>query len=297
MRFARIIIFLLFVLISTSAYAVTVEPQAYGSEKRIKYWRYYPKMVFKYTGFLNIPAYIEFEAGEVVQNISTSVEDKWIFDVQGSKLFLKPIAEDGDTISIVLTNKRTYFFEFHVKNARNPFDQRLAFGTAFQYPKEADGGEGGAQETTIIKYATSKLPDLSKPQTYNFNYTMAGADLIAPIKVFDDGQFTYLEFRNKNGVLPAFFGVDSKGYEYILNFRVVGDYVILESVPSIITLRNGADTVCVFNESAKKTEQSIEAAKKRINPDVKLPFEPPPMPKIPTPDSMKPQVPNDMVKG
>ncbi len=280
-RLTKISIILFLILgIFTPAQAITVEPQAYGSEKRIKYWRYYPKTVFKYTGFLNIPAYIEFEEGETVSNISTSVEDKWIFDAQGSKLFLKPNSLDGDTIAIILTNKRTYFFEFHVKTARNPFDQRLAFGTAFQYPKDQveTESESGNPETKVVTYAESKLPDLSKPQTYNFNYTIAGSDLIAPIKIFDDGQFLYMEFRDRNGVLPAFFGVDSKGYEYILNFRIVGDYVILESTPAILTLRNGSDTVCVFNESAKKENFNSAAMKKSINKDTKLPFSPPPAP-------------------
>ena len=31
---------------------------------------------------------------------------------------------------------------------------------------------------------------------YNFNYTFSGPDEIAPVKVFDDGEFTYFEFRN-----------------------------------------------------------------------------------------------------
>ena len=34
---------------------------------------------------------------------------------------------------------------------------------------------------------------------YNFNYTISGDDSIAPIKVFDDGVFTYFEFKDKNG--------------------------------------------------------------------------------------------------
>ncbi|QED22902.1 TrbG/VirB9 family P-type conjugative transfer protein [Candidatus Deianiraea vastatrix] len=260
----KITFIIIFIFANCNSYATTIEPQAYGAEKRLKYWRYYPNAVFKYTGFLNIPSYIEFEDGETVSNVSTAVEDKWSFETNGSKLFLKPISEDGDTIAIILTNKRTYFFEFHVKIAKNPFDPRLAFGVAFQYPKEQSNADGKTEETTVIKYATKSAPDLSKPQNYNFNYTIAGSDTIAPIKIFDDGQFTYLEFKDKNATLPAVFKVDSKGYEEIANFRIIGDYVILESISQILTLRHGSDIVCVFNESMKKSNNDF-AMKKPVN--------------------------------
>jgi len=264
------IILCFLLLINVNVNAATIEPQASGSEKRIKYWRYYPNTVFKYTGFLNIPSYIEFESDETVQNVSTAVEEKWSFEVKGAKLFLKPMAEDGATVAIILTNKRTYFFEFHVKVAKNPFDPRLTFGVAFQYPKEQTDKDGKIEETQVIKYAAKTMPDLSKPQNYNFNYTIAGSDIIAPIKIFDDGQFTYLEFKDKNATMPAIFGVDSKGYEYILNFRVVGDYIILESTVGTLTLRNGSDVVCVFNESMKKDVNL--GLKKSVNKDQATPF-------------------------
>jgi type IV secretion system protein VirB9 len=290
-----ITISIILLLILNKATAITVDPQSYGSEKRIKYWRYQPNAVFKHTGFLHFPSYIQFEAGEIPQSISTGsqkrkiktkdetgkdvikyIEDgdqKWLFEIKGEKLFLKPIDENADTIAIVITNKRTYFFELHVGVASSPFDTRIPLGINFQYPQDyqAEGSEGQG-ETTVIEYAKKKdpkenkelsAPDLTKPQNYNFNYTISGNDNISPIKIFDDGQFTYLEFRDKNATLPAVFGVDSNGYEFLLNFRVIGDYIIIESMSQIMTLRYGSDMVCIFNE-AMKSEASI-GVKKSLN--------------------------------
>jgi len=285
-------------IIAIKAAAVTVEPQSYGSEKRIKYWRYQANAVFKHTGFLHFPSYIQFEAGEVPQSISTGsqkrkiktkdsngkdvikyIEDgdqKWLFEIKSEKLFLKPIEENADTIAIVITNKRTYFFELHVGVASSPFDARIPLGINFQYPQDsgADEASGQAGEATVIEYKKKNdpakadknkpsAPDLTKPQDYNFNYTISGNDNISPVKIFDDGQFTYLEFRDKNATLPAVFGVDSNGYEFVLNFRVIGDYIIIESISQIMTLRYGSDMVCVFNESMKN-EGSI-GVKKSLN--------------------------------
>ncbi len=288
------IVFALFCLIKSQANAITIEPQAYGSEKRIKYWRYYQNAVFKHTGFLNFPCYIQFEDGETVSNVSIASpqkkivkkndkgedvtkyeeddEQKWLFEIKGSKLFLKPVEDDGNTIAIVITNKRTYFFELHVKVPTGPFDTRIPLGISFQYPAEKSEEEkNGEENATVIQYNSKSAPDLSKPQNYNFNYTIAGNDIIAPIKIFDDGQFTYLEFKDKNATLPAVFGVDGNGYEFIQNFRIVGDYMVIESISPTMTLRNGSDIVCMFNESMKN--ETGVGIKKQANKDNKTPFE------------------------
>lgn len=66
---------------------------------------------------------------------------------------------------------------------------------------------------------------------------------------FDDGEFTYFQFKDINASLPAFFKVDSERRESIINYRTVGDYVVVERVAQMFTLRNGNDVVCVFNDA------------------------------------------------
>tara|TARA_A100001015_G_C14639158_1_gene574736 strand:- start:299 stop:508 length:210 start_codon:yes stop_codon:yes gene_type:complete len=51
---------------------------------------------------------------------------------------------------------------------------------------------------------------------------------------------------------PAIFYVDSDGYEGIVNFRVKNNYIIVERVSAVFTLRHGVDTLCVFNENLKQ---------------------------------------------
>jgi type IV secretion system protein VirB9 len=62
-------------------------------------------------------------------------------------------------------------------------------------------------------------------------------------------RFTYFKFKTKNAEVPAFFMVDSDGNEALVNYRVSGEYIVIERVTSQYTLRNGTDVVCVFNES------------------------------------------------
>ena len=75
--------------------------------------------------------------------------------------------------------------------------------------------------------------------------------IIGPEKVFDDGKFTYFQFREHNTIIPAIFLVDKRGYEQSVNFRMLDSYVIVESTNAVFTLRHGADTVCIFNETSQ----------------------------------------------
>ena len=44
---------------------------------------------------------------------------------------------------------------------------------------------------------------------------------------------------------------DAEGFESFVNFRVVNEYVAVEGISSVFTLRHGKDTVCVFNETMR----------------------------------------------
>jgi type IV secretion system protein VirB9 len=81
-------------------------------------------------------------------------------------------------------------------------------------------------------------------------------DTLYPMKIFDDGEFTYFEFKEKGGVIPAIFLVDNNNYESLINFRMVGNYLVMEAISSRFTMRNGSDVVCVFNENLYEKPQA-----------------------------------------
>ena len=58
-----------------------------------------------------------------------------------------------------------------------------------------------------------------------------------------------MEFRNENAEIPAIFVVNDQGYEAIVNFRIVDEYLVIEQVAGQFTLRSGGDVVCVYNNS------------------------------------------------
>jgi type IV secretion system protein VirB9 len=121
-------------------------------------------------------------------------------------------------------------------------DKSMMFVMRFSYPDDDIGA---------INYGGEDLvPDFeAEPEKYNFNYTVQGSDTISPIRIFDDGQFTYFEFRDKNADIPGFFYVDAAGNEELVNFRTRGNFIVVERVSPVFTLRRGAYILCIYNEA------------------------------------------------
>lgn len=221
-----------------------IEPIPLASDPRVKTIVYAPDQVFKYTGYLRYQTTIEFGADEMVQTILMGDNTGWKMTPAGNKLYIKPSDLDITTNMTLVTSKRTYLFELHADEVKNIDDKRLTFILRFVYPDEGDAGVVGISSTEGVPDLENE--DLSK---FNFRYSISGAEDISPIRIFDDGEFTFFEFRGINADIPAFFRVLSDGSEELINFRTRGNYIVVERVSGRYTLRLGKDVVCVFNEA------------------------------------------------
>ncbi|MFN7039033.1 MAG: P-type conjugative transfer protein VirB9 [Alphaproteobacteria bacterium] len=237
-------IFFTFIIIFSllnNAYALR-EAKPTAIDKRIRVMVYNPNDVFKFIGYYGYQASIEFADGETVDTISLGDTVAWQIVPAGKRIFIKPMEADATTNMTVITNKRLYHFELHASEAIDINDPDMVFAVKFLYPDEAGG-------TAVQQFASSTEPDLSEPGNYNFNYAISGPEKISPTKIFDDGEFTYFQFKDKNAEIPAFFMVEPDGTESIINYRISGKYVVIERVISRYTLRLGKSIVCVFNEN------------------------------------------------
>lgn len=229
---------------STVAQALQL-PRPVATDDRIRTVRYNPNEVYKFVGHYGYQSLIEFAKGEEIVSVSVGDSVAWQVVPATDKLFIKPVEQDAMTNMTVITTRGMYHFELHGEETENIRDKDMVFVLRFIYPDDQAGGVsnyiGGAE-----------LPDLSDPEvmkTLNFNYSIAGPEHQAPIRVFDDGDFTYFQFRDHNSEVPAFFYVDPDGTEGILNFRTRGDYIVVERVSPVFTLRNGPYVLCVFNDA------------------------------------------------
>lgn len=218
------------------------EPRPIATDYRLQVVRYSPNEIYKFTGHYGYQSSIEFSPNETIQTVSLGDSIAWLVDPLKDRLFIKPIEQDAMTNMTVITDRRTYYFELHARETEDIRDGNMLFVMRFSYPDD---------DIAAINYGgLDEIPDYeNEPEKFNFNYTIQGSEVISPMRIFDDGEFTYFEFRDKNADLPAFFYVDAAGNEELINFRTRGNYIVVERVAPIFTLRKGAYILCVYNEA------------------------------------------------
>ncbi len=243
----KIIVFIGSVLLALNSTLALRESRPTPIDSRIRVMVYSPDDVFKFTGYYGYQASIELAKDEEVSNISMGDTTGWQIVPSGNRIFLKPIEDHATTNMTLITNKRTYFFELYAEESPDIRDPDMVFNVRFIYPDD--------DENSDIRHFNSNsdsgLPDLSHPEKFNFNYTITGNQEIAPIKIFDDGEFTYLQFRNMNAEMPAIFAVDEELKEYVINYRIISGKlptVVVERVYPKLTLRSSKKITCIFNE-------------------------------------------------
>jgi type IV secretion system protein VirB9 len=252
----RLLLFIILLFLHGGVTFAKQEPRSISGDEHIKVMNYNPHAIHKYTGFYGYQSSILFENGEIIQSITMGDTKGWQLVPQGNRLFIKPIDDIADTNATIITSRRVYYFELHADEATGLDDPRLAYEVRFLYPLFNDDGlySNGGNVFEQVNVASSVL-DLNDIEIVkkgiNFNYSVShvqGSESIVPIKAFDDGKFTYLQFR-KHTEFPAVFFVNSRGSEALVNFRVENDFLIIERIASVFTLRSGSSTACLFNEN------------------------------------------------
>ncbi|MFT6105921.1 MAG: type IV secretion system protein VirB9 [Rickettsiales bacterium] len=253
-------------------------PRYLGKEKKFRMFIYNPYDVYRYIGNYNYHGFIEFQGksnrgatasginaineprsesgqAEQISEVAIGNSDAWLWKISESKkrLYLKPVSDNANTNMTVKTNLgRIYNFELIARTPTGPDDENLIYAVKFVYPDDSDKNIFEFPKTPV-----SDEPDMRNLSIYNFNYEYTGAPTISPMKVFDNGEFTYFQFAAKSAELPAIFAVDADGYESLVNFRVAGEYIIVERTGAQFTLRNGNQIACVYNNNMLRSGRPV----------------------------------------
>jgi type IV secretion system protein VirB9 len=226
------------------------------SDSRILLATYRDSEIYKVVASYGFQTTIEFSSQETIETISIGDSIAWQVVPAGHRVFLKPQELNALTNMTIVTSIRPYYFELGAKKSRDP--KSVTFLIRFTYPD--------VSPTVVGVAAASKAhaPPAKKPTDYNFNYTLTGSRDIAPMRVFDDGEFTYMQFRSITD-LPAIFLVDKEKQESVVNYRIEGPYVVIERTGAQFSLRHGGEIVCVHNKSvpppsSSATKTSVSSA-------------------------------------
>ena len=253
-----ILLIIIFILQLISGVAiVSASPKPIATDSRIKTYVYNENEVFRLVIHYGYQTSLELGSDEVVNTISVGNQYAWQISPVGKRIFIKPLEDNVLTNMDIITNKRVYHFEIQSKALSNTVDEELVYVVRFFYP---DGDfdipkPNLLEQNKTINVSNSTLPPIAEvpnPITpYNFNYTLSGADEIAPTKVFDDGINTFFQFPPSRNKLPEFYA-KKKGKIQLLKPRQRGDYVVVNMLSPTFELRKDGKSVIVYIEAITK---------------------------------------------
>jgi type IV secretion system protein VirB9 len=224
-------------------------PQDGIADARVKVIAYHDNDVYKLKGHYGFTTIIEFGQHERIETISLGDSAAWQVSKlnRSNMLLIKPLEQNADTNMNVLTNQHIYTFQLAAEKASSPDADDLIFRLRFTYPDDRDAGITNYNSASEPSASSSSGPELTA-KNLNFNYSYSGAKALQPERVFDDGKFTYFQFKTLDAT-PAVFLVDEKGNESLINFTTEGPYLVVERTGRQFTLRDGDIATCIFNEA------------------------------------------------
>ena len=183
-------------------------------------------------------------AGDTVRwKLSTSKKGSG----EGEQTFIviKPTEESIETNFFIVTDKHTY----NLKAISSDF---FVPSIAWNYPE--DEARAQAELETAKEKASERTEKvMGGPEDLRFAYEVVGRDSYAwkPVRVFDDGKKTFIQMPSSaaSAEAPVLFLLDDESEPSLVNYRVKGDYYIVDRLITRAELRVGQDrSVKIFRE-------------------------------------------------
>lgn len=211
-------------------------------DSRIRTVPYSADEVYRLRGFVGYQIDLEFETGENFVGLGTGDVEALAFAAQDNHLFVKPKAPRVRTNLTVLTTRRAYQFDYEVSPGESDgrasemiYTLRFAYPTVPAVPRLADGADVGA-----LDFVSTGLPK-------NQDYWYCGHAGLQPLRAFDDGVHTHLQF-DPRAELPAVFVSNEDGTESLLNYNVQQGELVIHRLARRFVLRRGRLVGCIVNK-------------------------------------------------
>ena len=204
---------------------------------------------------------IGLQPGETLIAISAGDTVRWVVGDTTSgtgadkqvHILAKPFAAGLKTNLVITTDRRSYHLELestdHTYMAAlswtYPTDELLALKKQNDEAKAAMPVETGVSLNSL-----------------NFDYTITGdSPAWRPLRAFDDGRHVYIEFSATldRGEAPPLFVVGEGGSTDLVNYRVRGNYYIVDQLFSAAELRLGKDKQQIVRISRGNARTALRA--------------------------------------
>lgn len=253
----------------------TQAPTASGFVNSTMFYDYMPGAIYELHSSPRFISTIALRPGERLISKAAGDTVRWVMGEtrQGegasaqTLVFVKPIRGDLRTNIVITTNERTYMIEAisHTSDAYTsvmswnyPRDQ---FAEMAALQAQADAAEAAAVASAredIEAEEDSRMGGLSLDRL-NFGYKIKPVGgrkpHWTPNNVFDDGSKTYIQFAPDldTGEAPPLFVVGESGRAELVNYRVNGQYYVVDRLITTAELRLGEEKQQIVRISRKSS--------------------------------------------
>ena len=240
------------------ALALFSAPALAATDGHLQTVHYEADQVVSVKGRLGYQSMIEFGQGETIENVAVGDSAAWQVtpNKRANLLFLKPLMGKARTNMTVVTDQRVYLFDLSVAPSGNTplYNLRFTYGV----PKPARPQQRIAYPQ-LLANASVAAPAVAHPKL-NYDWKRKGDKEILPARFYDDGRATYLQWK-AGAPMPALLERDEKGREGLINYRVQGQFIVVDEVPRTLVMRLGKKTAVLINRNQPK-QQSVRIAER-----------------------------------
>ena len=233
------------------------EPSGSGFVQAVQIYPYSDGALYRLFAAPERITDITLQPGEAITSVAAGDTARWTVGdtTSGSgtdrrvHILVKPYAAGLSTNLVIATDRRVYRLQLE-STARTamaalswtyPQDELLAI----QRQRAAADAAGPVAEGLAV-------------ERLNFNYRLSGdKPAWRPVRVFDDGRQTFIEFPVgvAVGEAPPLFVLGSKGEATLVNYRMSGRYYVADGLFGAAELRLGEKRQSVVRITAKGTRR------------------------------------------
>jgi len=213
-------------------------------DPRIRVAPYRADAVYRLRGYVGYQIDITFAPGERFVGLGVGDSKGITFAADGNHLFLKPRASRVATNLTVLTDRRTYLFDYQAEPAPpDPSGADVIYALRFEYPAAPVRTAPGKRMQVATDLAAAQS---ARPRNYDYWY--CGDPSLKPAAAWDDGVQTTLVF-GAHTELPAVFALNEDSSESLVNFHVQAGRIVVQRVARRLIVRRGKLAGCIVDRA------------------------------------------------
>lgn len=224
----------------TANRAALREPSSTGYLNAIQVYPYAEGMLYRLYAAPERVTDILLQPGEAVTSVAAGDTVRWTVgdttsgsgEGRRTHILVKPFSSGLRTNLVITTDRRAYHLQLE-----STASAAMA-AISWSYPGDA---LLALQRPTSA--AGSAAPMVHSVERLNFSYAISGdRPPWRPVRAFDDGRQTYIEFPPAMtvGEAPPLFVLGEDGKSELVNYRVAGRYYVVDRLFAAAELRLGA---------------------------------------------------------